>query len=231
MLTDPKQTDSPSSGLKWPVTHIDAHEYARQAAEAGEAVLAEIEKIAAHPDLTDDAKRRKVAELEATFVAKEQALSEEWEQRFAAWEQEAGLQAKPPKTSETEVFLLAQGNGLAALRLIASGAGVEELGRELEAVIERGLPGEVQAWAKNLPYILRQKVRASFATPEAARARQIEMRCQEAAESLKTDKQRRGEANLQLLEQCRREFRAVRAVTGMGNGIRSKVRSYRAQAN
>ena len=181
--------------------------------------------VAGNSDLTREARERKTYDLQLAAVAKEEALTAEYLAKLDKWEAEAAKRAKTPATQLTEVFQLGRQNGLLMLQIMGRTATADDLAAELEAVVERGIPGEVSAWAEALPGVLREKVaqegvagRTRFAVPE------IEARCRALKDSLKTDLQRRGEADLAFAREQRRRVQSIHNLnTASGPNLRQRL--------
>jgi len=61
------------------------------------------------------------------------------------------------KAMESELFQLAQSNGLAMIELMARAYNAEQMIAEFRQALDREIPGEVWAWAKAFPAVIAQK--------------------------------------------------------------------------
>jgi len=195
----------------WPDHFFDADRYTNDLLAVHEEAAAALGKVEQNQDLTPEAKQRLTGEAMAALRAKEGELDARWDRRLADLEALAGKQARPSKAHESDSYQLAQSNGLTMLSIMAQTLDAKGLQAELEQVAARAIPGEVFAWAKALPGIIKQKtagnVNARMASPIAA----VEGRCEELLEGLKSPKQRSGEANLRRVRELQQTIQHQRS--------------------
>lgn len=173
--------------------------------EAGKQIIA----IRAYEDLTEEARKRRVYQIEQAARQQQDAARQTWETKVTAAENAALADAKPGREVNSELYQLGYNNGLLLLNALRLNADTDILQREFEQVLQRGVAGEVTAWAQALPAVLDDIGRQAGLTGNGTKARMAaiaaKQRCAEALEQVKPPRQAKAEATLKHLKAQRQQ--------------------------
>lgn len=201
--------------------------FAKQA-EVFEKALARIDEIQKDQAYTPEHKGEKARELTDAALAAAAGLREGWERQVAACEATAQKEARDGAAVKTEIFQLAKSNGLALLNIMAELGSGEALQAEFEEVVQRGLPGEMNAWATALPLKVEIMAARDKTSPVRHSLWAVQKRCAEVLESMKSTKQREAEAKMVYLSgERQRVERMERLQGGSLSGLRHRVQRLR----